>query len=376
VSPPLPRRGRPTQPIHFRSNYSILDRKTEGRLVLAAQAGDEAAGDKLVPHHLPWIRSQLPFHWEHYEEAVQIAVLALWRAVLAWEPGRGGLNALYRAFFFGAVLDFRREMRNGAGFTGTDTRIQRYLRTHRRFEYEAERIQKDFPDYTLVEIEEEKEIAHSLIKPTVGYLDQIAHVRSGDVSGGGEGSLGTTQEMFGAMRDGARRQRGPLDPRCVSEYSRRATNLARLLDTITIERAPPKGYTGPWAIFPCSNVPGRPLPKDWRPQSGVVDDTDIRGFGEGRSCVRSGSLSLPFPIPPGQETNARASLWNARRMWGSLNTEPAAPIHVPARAPRNLTVMAGEAKIPEDKNGYYLAAHRSVSRNGVREDARRVRAGG
>ena len=224
----------------------------------------------------------------------------------------------------GAIQDYRRNARNGAGFTGVDTRIQRYLRTRRRWDLPAEAIQEKFPDYTLREIEQERADCRALFKPIVGLHDHYNH--HGGVGGGVRLEDGNTTDVNGEAQptsDGVHRAREEKDPKAVSEYSRRVTRVGLLerLETKQYRRCFPhqartnddRPYPLPVAQRP-ELLPHVMFPADWRPTSGFVDERYPERV--------TGAVRPPPPMPIGQEVNARASLWNARRMPGSLNAEP------------------------------------------------------
>jgi hypothetical protein len=332
----------------------LLARELETKLILAAQKGDKIAGDTLIRQHEFWIRYHIRHrrHPDHRDE-YQIGLLALWRAILNWKPGYGGLNAYLRLYFMGAIKDFRTDERNGAGFGLS--RIQRYLRVQGRWRHSAEQIQNDYPvwhqkhygkplrrSYTLRDIEEEKAATRMLFKPVVGLHDQYNH-HAGTTGGPyfKDENDGDAKDIDGkpkATSDGVRRQREEKSPESVSVHTRRATKV-RWLESLKTEQFSKEWKRGRYALlrgwapveFPV--MWGRDRLPTGRARSGFVDDKDVRGFGEGLRCVESCAVRPPLPMPIEQEPNARASLWNmpAGHKWmrgsawmpGSLNVEAA-----------------------------------------------------
>jgi hypothetical protein len=298
---------------------------------LAAQKGDRFAGDTLIRQHEFWIRYHIKHrkHPDHAEE-LQIGLLALWRAVLNWKPGYGGLNAYFRPYFDGALTDFRRERRNDAGFSSS--RIQEYLRTQRHWELSADRIKEEFPvwhlrtygteaarSYTARDIEEEKSATRMFFRPVVGLHEHYNH--HGGLTGGvhfADPDAGDTKALdidgkISRGSDGIRRQRAEKVVHSVSQHSRRVTKVDWLGALKTEQRD---------RIYPTPVADRRPpevcYPLMWghdasQLRTGWVDDKDWRGLGEGASSIRS------CAVVPLAELRAAQPAYNAQ--WGSYWSE-------------------------------------------------------
>jgi hypothetical protein len=327
----------------------------------------------------------------------------LWRAVLNWKPGNGGLNAYYRPYFSGAMSEFNREARNGAGFGSS--RIQRYLGTKRRWEHSAEQIGLDYPRWhlrcygeplsrcwTIRDIEKEKALCGRLISPAVSLADHYNHhghlsgsVRLGDDASDVTNINGKPQPTS----DGVHRHRTEQFPDAVSDYTRRATSSRWLLGELppgadhslkTEQRRRP--YLLKVAQRPKLRLqfPIRWLGEPPWPPYGVVDDTDVRGLGEGASSVLSCAISPLLPIPRGQALDARDSSWNSNglpkiyRSNRSLNILPET---------QELLTKLEEHRShsswllpPEKKHGPHHDVRRTVRRVDVGDGPRRRRASG
>jgi DNA-directed RNA polymerase sigma subunit (sigma70/sigma32) len=88
----------------------------EGRLIAAAQAGDDKATRKLIMHHLPWVQVQARAKWRslnppgnsndlrgiELNDLVAAGLEALVRALRGWRPGaNNGFNAYARHWILG-----------------------------------------------------------------------------------------------------------------------------------------------------------------------------------------------------------------------------------------------------------------------------------
>jgi hypothetical protein len=362
---------------------------------LAAQKGDKAAGDALVRNHAPWIRANLPRWSDDYEDRLQAAFLALWRAVLNWKPGKGGLNAYYRPYFDGAMSEFNRKARNSAGFGSS--RIQRYLGTKRRWEHTAEQIGLDYPRWHLRQygelpsrcwsrrdIEEELALCGRLISPAVSLADHYNHhahlsgsVRLGDDPSNVTSINGKPQPTS----DGVHRHRTEQFPDAISDFTRRATSVRWLLGELPGDHSlKTEQWRRPYPL----KVKQRPalvlqFPILWLreapwPPYGLVDDTDVRGLGEGASSVLSGAISPLLPIPQGQAP-AISSTWNSDSLPKIYRSNRSLNI-LPETQEAFANLKKSHSWPLEIKHGLHDNARRTIHRDHVGDGRRRRRASG
>jgi hypothetical protein len=135
-----------------RPKLPALSADEESKLIVAAQAGDQAAGETLYRHCEYSLQSYARNRWKSFnlenrrpEAAVDkgdfmsAANAAFCEAVQKWEPGHR-FNSLWRHYVRGALIAASRDYRNAAGFKA-ETDAQRYLKSH--------------PDANLLELEQE-----------------------------------------------------------------------------------------------------------------------------------------------------------------------------------------------------------------------------
>jgi hypothetical protein len=176
--------------------------------------------------------------------------------------------------------------------------------------------------------------------------------------------------------DGVHRARDEKFPQAISQYTLSATH-GRWLDALKTKQdrrpypLPVEQRKLARVYFPI--MWGRHFSKDWRPQTGWVDDTDYRGLGEGRRCVESCAVRPPPPIPQGQAP-AVISYWNvlskdrSRRGFDMQTTDEivqrlsdAALPKYRGHKPSDVTAEALAKTYTRNPNGLTNAVRRNIS---------------
>ena len=198
----LPRLGGPSRNdlTPRRKPPPLLSADVEAALIVAAQAGDGAAGHRLFLHHEEWARVEARKRWwratSHrvneeralsLDDFVAVALEAFWESVRRWKPGFM-LNTFYRKAIRGALSDIAHDWRNAPGIQ-IDSRAQRYIRSHP--DVGMLELHEKFPSLSRFELDFELNASHEIWKPThyseVGNADDDGeYAHDGDYKDSGE----------------------------------------------------------------------------------------------------------------------------------------------------------------------------------------------
>jgi hypothetical protein len=384
---PLTRLGEPTVNNLARSRPGQRrqpGREEERRLILAAQAGDDAAMRELIDDHIAWVRYHAGLRWYRtigpgdaeraitLDDFVSVGITEFAQRVKTWKPPYA-LNTHYRKAVIGALADFSYQYRNQPALGGLESDIQRFLRTHPGID--AEGVQAKFPALTKSEIEREITAYINLgIRPSrkarmAGFGDRYSEAGSGDDDGdyNADGKFKSSGETNADHLDPDSDFGGPVSQwtRTSSHHDKRDRYFSDHWWSVW-NPPPPVGWERREQedrLAPLLKVAEREplkITSEWRPQSGYVDENDYRGLGEGLSSLRSCAVKPPPPMPTGQ-ASPHSSYWNAnygvnRLLYRSLNLVPAVIVQSSSYEDSLSAICSVDITTPSNDNEFKQAA--------------------